>query len=106
MGRQSRSPPITVNASKLTADSRNEERKTLDTSVTKHLERFSSQETLPKIKNLDYIKIENQSIKVLYDNVTDQHGMFKPQYVLFTSSDIKSTEKKVHTRHYTMPLGS
>jgi hypothetical protein len=32
----------------------------------------------------DFIRIENHEMQIVYDNVTDQHGLFKPSFILFS----------------------
>lgn len=34
----------------------------------------------------DFIRIENQEMQIIYDNVTDQRGVFKPSFILFSTN--------------------
>jgi len=42
----------------------------------------------------DFIRIDNHEMQIVYDNVTDQHGMFKPSFILFSAKPAHSMSSK------------
>jgi hypothetical protein len=42
----------------------------------------------------DFIRIENHEMQIVYDNVTDQHGLFKPSFILFSARPSQSMSAK------------